>query len=98
LINQAWIGYNYENYSRFNTRDLINCLETGISNYYFKECKAPLAEGAARLIIKSRTGIQFTPKRKHNYLHTGTGLCRCGKIGSVKHIIRYYPHRTSLMT
>jgi hypothetical protein len=60
LVNQARIGYDYENYSRFNTRGLINCMETGISNYYLKECKASLADGVTRFIIKSRAGIQFT--------------------------------------
>jgi hypothetical protein len=40
LINHAKIKYDYDNFSRFNTRGLINCMETGISNFYFKECKA----------------------------------------------------------
>jgi hypothetical protein len=31
LVNHARIGYDHENYSRFNTRGLINCMETGIS-------------------------------------------------------------------
>jgi hypothetical protein len=63
LVNHARIGYDHENYSRFNTRGLINCMETGISDFYFKECKAPMADGTARFLIKSRAGIQFAPKK-----------------------------------
>jgi hypothetical protein len=37
LVNHTRIGYDYENYSRFKTRGLIICMETVISNYYFKE-------------------------------------------------------------
>jgi hypothetical protein len=98
IINHARIKYDYHNYSRFNTRGLINCMEAGMSNFYFKECKAPLADGIARFFIKSRAGIQFTPKRKHDIFNTGSGLCSCGKIGSMKHILSYCPHGASLMT
>jgi hypothetical protein len=42
LIVHARMKYNYENFSRFNTRGLINCFETGISIFYFRECKTPL--------------------------------------------------------
>jgi hypothetical protein len=63
LVNHARIDYDYENYCRFNTRGLINCMETGISNFYFKEYKAPMGDGIARFFIKSRAGIQFTPKK-----------------------------------
>jgi hypothetical protein len=98
LVNHARIGYDYENYSRFNTRGLINCMKTGISNFYFKNCQAPMADGIARFFIKSRAGIQFTLKRKLDILHTGNGLCSCGKIGSMKHIISCCSHRASPMT
>jgi hypothetical protein len=98
IISHAKIPYDYDNFRRFNTRGLINCMETGISNFYFKECKAPMADGIARFYIKSRAGIQFTPKRKHDIFHTGSGLCNCGKIGSMKHILSCCPHRASLMT
>jgi hypothetical protein len=46
LVNHARIGYDYENHSRSNTRGLIKCIETDISNNYFKECKNPLADGS----------------------------------------------------
>jgi hypothetical protein len=75
IINHARIKYDYDNYTRFNTRGLINCIEAGMSNFYFKECKAPMADGIARFYIKSRAGSQFTPKRKHDIFHTGSGLC-----------------------
>jgi hypothetical protein len=39
LVNYARIGYDNENYSRFNTRGLINCIETGIFDFSFKESK-----------------------------------------------------------
>jgi hypothetical protein len=42
LVDHARIGYDYEYYCRFNTRGLINYMETGVSNFFFKECKAPL--------------------------------------------------------
>jgi hypothetical protein len=90
--------YDYENYSRFNTRNLITCLETGISNFYFRDCKAPLADGVVRFFVKSRAGIQFTPKRKHDILHQGDGLCKCGKVGTLKHMISCCLLRTVLMT
>jgi hypothetical protein len=57
-----------------------------------------MADGVARFFIKSRAGIQFTPKRKHNILYTGSGLYSCGKIGSMKHIISCCLHPASLMT
>jgi hypothetical protein len=79
LDNHARIGYDYENYCRFNTRDLVNCMEKGVSNIFLMECKAPLADGVTRFLIKSRAAIQFTPKRKHDILHTGNGLWSCGK-------------------
>jgi hypothetical protein len=50
-------------------------METGISNFYFKECKAPMADGIARFFIKPRAGIQFTPKRNLDILHIRKGLC-----------------------
>jgi hypothetical protein len=64
FVNHTRIGDDYENYNRFNTIGLINCMESGIFNFSFKECKAPMADGIARFFIKSRVGIQFTPKRK----------------------------------
>jgi hypothetical protein len=66
--------------------------------FYFQEPKAPMADGVIRFFIKSKAGIQFTLKRKHDNLHTGCGLCSCGKIGSMKHIISCCPHHPSLMT
>jgi hypothetical protein len=77
LISHTRVRYDVENYSRFNTRNLITCLETEVSNFYFRDCKAPLADGLARFMIKSRTGIQFTPKRKQNILGHGNGLYAC---------------------
>jgi hypothetical protein len=68
LITCAKMKFDYENYSRFNSRGLIYCLETGISNFYFRECKAPMTDGLARFYGKSRAGIQFTPKRKKEYV------------------------------
>jgi hypothetical protein len=68
------LDYNYENYSRFNTRGLINYMETGISNFYFKECKAPISHGVARFYIKSRADIQFIPKWKYDILYAENGL------------------------
>jgi hypothetical protein len=84
LVNHARIGYDYGNTCRFNTRGLVNCMETGVPNFFFKDCKAPFADGVRRFLIKSRAGIQFTPKRKHDILHTGNGLCNCVKIGPMK--------------
>jgi hypothetical protein len=98
LVNHAMIGYYYENYNRFNTRCLINCMETEIYNFYFKECKPPIEDGVARFFIKSIADIQFTSKRKHDILLAGTSLCSCGKIGSIKHIISCCPHRAGHMT
>jgi hypothetical protein len=57
-----------------------------------------LADGVTRFLIKSRAGIQFTPKRKLDILHIGNGLCGCGKVGSLKHMISCCPHRADLMT
>jgi hypothetical protein len=51
-----------------------------------------------RILVKSRAGIQFTPKRKFDVIHQGNGLCQCGKIGSMKHLINSCPYRASLMT
>jgi hypothetical protein len=73
-------------------------METGVSNFFFKECKAPLADGVTRFLIKSRADIQFTPKLKNDILHTDNGLCNCGKIGFMKHLISCCSHRASLMT
>jgi hypothetical protein len=39
-------------------------METEISNFLFKECKTSIADGLMRFLMKSRAGIQFTPKRK----------------------------------
>jgi hypothetical protein len=74
LISHTRVPYDFENYSRFNTRNLITCLETGASNFYFRDCKAPLSDRLARFLIKSRAGIQFTPKRKQDIL--GSELLR----------------------
>jgi hypothetical protein len=92
------VKFDYENYSRFNTRNLITCLDAGISNFSFRDCKAPLADGLARFMIKSRAGIQFTPKRKADILHQGDGLCACGRTGTLKHMLSCCPFRGSLMT
>jgi hypothetical protein len=51
-----------------------------------------------RLLITPRAGIQFTQKRKLNFLHTGNDLCGCGKVGSLKHMISCCPQRAGLMT
>jgi hypothetical protein len=98
LITHVRVKYDFENYSRFNTRNLITCLETGVSNFYFRDCKAHLADGLARFMVKSRAGIQFTPKRKQDILGHGDGLCTCDKVGTLKHIISCCPLRASLMT
>jgi hypothetical protein len=37
LFEHARRVYDYDNYSRYNTRGLINCLEAGVSNFFFKE-------------------------------------------------------------
>jgi hypothetical protein len=57
-----------------------------------------LADGMARFYIKSRAGIQFTPKRKKDILKVGDGLCSCGKFGTLKHILSCCSHRAPLMT
>jgi hypothetical protein len=98
LIVHSKIPYDYENYSKFSTRALIGCLESNISNFYFRECKAPLADGMARFYLKARTGIYFTPKRKLDILNSGDGLCKCGKVGSLKHLLSCCPLGASLMT
>jgi hypothetical protein len=49
-------------------------------------------------MIKSRAGIQFTPKRKHDILNQGNGLCACGKTGTLKHMISCCSLRAPLMT
>jgi hypothetical protein len=98
LITHAKVRYDYENYSRYNTRGLINCLESGASNFYFRECKVPMTEGLARFLVKSRAGIQFTPKRKLDILRNGSGLCNCGKFDTMRHMISCCMHRASLMT
>jgi hypothetical protein len=77
---------------------LITCLDAGISNFYFRDCKAPLADGLARFMIKSRAGIQFTPKRKQHILGQGNGLCACGKFRNLKHILSCCSMRAPLMT
>jgi SNF2 family DNA or RNA helicase len=91
LIFHTRVAFDFENYSRFNTRNLITCLETGVSNFYFRDCKAPLSDELARFLIKSRAGIQFTPKRKQDILGFGNGLCACGKAGTLKHLISCCP-------
>jgi hypothetical protein len=73
-------------------------MEAEVSNFYFRECKAPLADSLARFMIKSRAGIQFTPKRKHDILNQGNGICECVRVGSLKHIISCCPIRAALMT
>jgi hypothetical protein len=98
VIAHSKVKFDYENYSRFNTRNLITCLDAGISNFYFRDCKAPLSDGLARFMIKSRAGIQFTPKRKADILHQGDGLCTCGRTGSLKHMLSCCPFRAALMT
>jgi hypothetical protein len=85
-------------FENFNPKNRINCLEMGISNFYFRECKAPKADGLARFYIKSRAEIQFTPKRKKDILNMGDGLCNFGRTGSMKHLISCCPLRASLMT
>jgi hypothetical protein len=80
------------------TREVLSIVWNGVSNFFFKECKAPLADGVTRFLIKSRAGIQFTPKRKHDILHTGNGLYNCGKIGSMKHLISCFLYRANLVT
>jgi hypothetical protein len=57
-----------------------------------------MADRLARFYIKSRAGIQFTPKGKYDILYSGNGLCSCGKIGSMKHLISCCPYRASHMT
>jgi hypothetical protein len=98
VVAHTKVQFDFENYSRFNTRNLITCLDTGVSNFYFRDCKAPLADGLARFMIKSRAGIQFTPKRKHDILNQGNGLCACGKTGTLKPMISCCSLRASLMT
>jgi hypothetical protein len=98
VIAHSKVKYDYENYVRFNTRNLITCLDTGVSNFYFRDCKAPLSDGLARFMIKSRAGVQFTPKRKSDILRQGDGLCACGKSGTLKHILSCCPFRAPLMT
>jgi hypothetical protein len=98
LITHSKVKYDYENYSRYNTRGLINCLESGVSNFYFREYKAPMTDGLARFIVKARAGIQFTPKKKLDILHSGNGLCSWRKFGTMKHMISCCMHKASLMT
>jgi hypothetical protein len=88
----------FKKYSRYNTKDLINCMENGVSNFFFKERKAPMADGHMKFLVKSRAGIQFTSKRKFDILHQGNGLCQYWKIGSMKYLISYCLYRASLMT
>jgi hypothetical protein len=64
LIDSARITRDFQNYSRYNTSDLINYMETGVSNFFFKECKAPMANGLMRFLVTSRAGIQFTSKKE----------------------------------
>jgi hypothetical protein len=73
-------------------------MKTRVSIFFFKECKAPLADGLMRFLVKSRAGIQFTPRRKFDILYQGSGFCQCEKIGSMKHLISCCPYRASLMT
>jgi hypothetical protein len=74
LIEHARVTYDFHSYSRYNTISLINCMEIGGLNFFFKECKAPMADGLMRVLIKSRAGIQSTPKRKFAILHQVNGL------------------------
>jgi hypothetical protein len=39
LITHAKVKYENENYSRYNTRGLINCLESGVSNFFLESAK-----------------------------------------------------------
>jgi hypothetical protein len=57
-----------------------------------------MTDGQARFVVKARAGIQFTPKRKLDILNSGSGLCSCGKFGTMKHMISCCMHRASLMT
>jgi hypothetical protein len=50
-----------------------------------------------RVLVKSITGIQFTPK-KFDIILQGNGLCQYGKIGSMKYLIICCSYRASLMT
>jgi hypothetical protein len=74
LIEYARNVYDFDNYSRYNTRGLINCLEAGVSNFFFKKGKPPMADGLIRFLIKSRACIQFTQMRKKDILNQGNGL------------------------
>jgi hypothetical protein len=49
-------------------------------------------------MVKSRAGIQFTPKRKQDIFGHGNGLSTCGKVGTLKHMISCCPLRAALMT
>jgi hypothetical protein len=71
-------------------------METGVSNFFFKECKASMVDGIKRVLIESRTGIQFMPKRNFDILYQDNGLYQYGKIGSMKHLISCCPYRASL--
>jgi hypothetical protein len=81
LIEHARKSHDFQNYSRFNTIDLINCMQIRVSNFFFKECKAPMADRFMMIFVKSIAGIQFTSKIKQDILYQGNGLCQCGEIG-----------------
>jgi hypothetical protein len=72
-------------------------MKTGVSNFFFKECKSSMADGRMKFLVKSRAGIQFTMKKKFCILHQGNGLCQHGKIGSMRCLINCCPYRASLM-
>jgi hypothetical protein len=80
LIEYSRITYGFQNYSRYNTIDLINCVETEVSNFFYKECIAPMTDGLMKFLVKSRVGIQFTPKRKFDILHQGNDYVSMGKL------------------
>jgi hypothetical protein len=69
LIEHARIVYDYDNYSRHYTRGLINCLEIGVSNFFFRECKTPMADGLIIFLNKLRADIQFTSNSKKDILN-----------------------------
>jgi hypothetical protein len=57
LAENAKLAYDFQKYSRYNTRGLINCMEAEVSNFFFKKPKASMVDGLMIFLVKSRSGI-----------------------------------------
>jgi hypothetical protein len=94
-------NYRTKLYSKTGTKDLVLIDGNGnISNYFFNNNKNFMNEGLIRFIIKSRSGTLWTPERKRRILHEQSDEYprKCGKVGTLSHILNSCPYCFREMT